>query len=175
MAIQTCGQAENGAGAGRWRGQGLFPRGCDQGAGSAGHRVDIVVGTSAGSVVGSLYAAGYNNGFELQKMAMQLEQDSVGDFVFPAVDSSRAKLLQNFINKSVQNRPIENSTNRSVPTDLQSGERGVPPRQHRHGGARIQQRSRRVSPVNINGRDYVDGGLTSPVPVAAAREMGAIS
>jgi len=28
-------------------------------------------------------------------------------------------------------------------------------------------------PVNINGRDYVDGGLTSPVPVRAARSLGA--
>jgi len=27
--------------------------------------------------------------------------------------------------------------------------------------------------VTINGRQYVDGGLTSPVPVRAVREMGA--
>jgi NTE family protein len=28
-------------------------------------------------------------------------------------------------------------------------------------------------PVRINGRDYVDGGLVSPVPVRYARQMGA--
>ena len=120
-----------------------------------GINVDIVVGTSAGSVVGSLYAAGYS-GFDLQKMAMQLEQDSVGDFVLPSRGFIKGELLQNFINKSVQNRPIEklNKPFAAIATDLQSGERMV----FRRG--------------NINGRDYVDGGLTSPVPVAAAREMG---
>ncbi|MCV5262496.1 patatin-like phospholipase family protein, partial [Escherichia coli] len=28
-------------------------------------------------------------------------------------------------------------------------------------------------PVRINGREYVDGGLVSPVPVRFARQMGA--
>ena len=28
-------------------------------------------------------------------------------------------------------------------------------------------------PVNINGRDFVDGGLTSPIPVKVARNLGA--
>jgi len=139
-----------------------------------GINVDIVVGTSAGSVVGSLYAAGYS-GFDLQKMAMQLEQDSVGDFVLPSRGFIKGELLQNFINKSVQNRPIEklNKPFAAIATDLQSGERMV----FRRGNTGMAVRASSsvpgvFRPVNINGRDYVDGGLTSPVPVAAAREMG---
>ena len=89
----------------------VFRTWCDQALEARGINVDIVVGTSAGSVVGSLYAAGYS-GFDLQKMAMQLEQDSVGDFVLPSRGFIKGELLQNFINKSVQNRPIENSTSR---------------------------------------------------------------
>ena len=139
-----------------------------------GINIDIVVGTSAGSVVGSLYAAGYS-GFDLQKMAMQLEQDSVGDFVLPSRGFIKGELLQNFINKSVQNRPIEklNKPFAAIATDLQSGERMV----FRRGNTGMAVRASSsvpgvFRPVNINGRDYVDGGLTSPVPVAAAREMG---
>ena len=135
---------------------------------------DIIVGTSAGSVVGSLYAAGYN-GFELQKMAMQLEQDSVGDFTFSSRGFIKGELLQNFINKSVQNRPIEklNKPFGAVATDLQTGERTL----FRRGNTGMAVRASSsvpgvFQPVNISGRDYVDGGLTSPVPVAAAREMG---
>ncbi len=135
---------------------------------------DIIVGTSAGSVVGSLYAAGYN-GFELQKMAMQLEQDSVGDFSFSSRGFIKGELLQNFINKSVQNRSIDklNKPFGAVATDLQSGERVV----FRRGNTGMAVRASSsvpgvFQPVNISGRDYVDGGLTSPVPVAAAREMG---
>ena len=139
-----------------------------------GINIDIVVGTSAGSVVGSLYAAGYS-GFDLQKMAMQLEQDSVGDFVLPSRGFIKGELLQNFINKSVQNRPIEklNKPFAAIATDLQSGDRMV----FRRGNTGMAVRASSsvpgvFRPVNINGRDYVDGGLTSPVPVAAAREMG---
>lgn len=139
-----------------------------------GISVDIIVGTSAGSVVGSLSAAGYS-GFDLQKMAMQLEQDSVGDFVLPSRGFIKGELLQNFINKSVQNRPIEklNKPFAAVATDLQSGERMV----FRRGNTGMAVRASSsvpgvFRPVNINGRDYVDGGLTSPVPVGAAREMG---
>src|SRR6476469_3948789 len=34
---------------------------------------DIVVGTSAGSVVGALYASGFYNGFALQKIALEMD------------------------------------------------------------------------------------------------------
>ena len=37
---------------------------------------DIVVGTSAGSVVGALYASGMS-GFEMQKLALQMEEGMV--------------------------------------------------------------------------------------------------
>ena len=42
---------------------------------------DFVVGTSAGSVVGALYAAGHGP-FELQKLAIQLDEASVTDWSF---------------------------------------------------------------------------------------------
>lgn len=136
---------------------------------------DMVVGTSAGSVVGALYAAGYG-GFDLQKVAFLLEQDSVGDFALPDRGFVKGEQLQNFINRYVQQRPLEklNKPFAAVATDLQSGEMMV----FRNGNSGMAVRASSsvpgvFQPVKIGGREYVDGGLVSPVPVKAARAMGA--
>lgn len=136
---------------------------------------ELVVGTSAGSVVGALYAAGYS-GFELQKIAFQLEDDSVGDWIIPDRGFIKGEALQQFINKSVRNQPIEKLKKpfAAVATDLQSGELTV----FRRGNTGMAVRASSsvpgvFQPVSISGRDYVDGGLTSPVPVEVARGLGA--
>jgi NTE family protein len=136
---------------------------------------DMVVGTSAGSVVGSLYAGGYG-GFDLQKIAFQLEQESVGDWVLPDRGFVKGEMLQNFINKALQSRPIERLSRpfAAVSTELQTGEMVV----FRRGNTGMAVRASSsipgvFQPVNIGGKEYVDGGLVSPVPVRAARGMGA--
>jgi NTE family protein len=136
---------------------------------------DMVVGTSAGSVVGALYAGGYS-GFELQKIAFQLEQDSLGDWVLPDRGFIKGEMLQSFINKALQNRPIErmNKPFAAVATELQTGEMAV----FRRGNTGMAVRASSsipgvFQPVRIDGREYVDGGLVSPIPVKAARGMGA--
>jgi NTE family protein len=136
---------------------------------------DMVVGTSAGSVVGALYAAGYT-GFELQKIAFKLEEDSVGDWIIPDRGFIKGEALQAFINKAVQNKPVEKLRKpfSAVTTDLQSGEMVVLSRGNTGQAVRASSSIPGVfQPVNINGRDYVDGGLTSPVPVRVARSLGA--
>lgn len=136
---------------------------------------DMVVGTSAGSVVGALYAAGYS-GFELQKIAFKLEEDSVGDWIFPDRGFIKGEALQGFINKSVQNKLIEKlkKSFAAVATDLQSGEMMVFSKGNTGMAVRASSSVPGVfQPVVINGRDYVDGGLVSPVPVNAARALGA--
>ncbi|HEX8963598.1 MAG TPA: patatin-like phospholipase family protein [Rhodocyclaceae bacterium] len=136
---------------------------------------DIVVGTSAGSVVGSLYAAGLT-GFELQKVALQMDEAQVSDWSLPDRGVLKGEALQNFINRAVANRPLEklNRTFAVVATDLQSGEPVV----FRTGNTGMAVRASSCvpgvfQPVSINGRDYVDGGLVSPVPVRTAKSLGA--
>lgn len=136
---------------------------------------DTVVGTSAGAVVGVLYAAGYN-GFDLQKIAMQLDESQVSDWGLPDRGVIKGEALQAFINKAVQGRTLEklNRPFGAVATDLNSGESIV----FRTGDSGMAVRASAsvpgvFQPVGINGREYVDGGLTSPVPVRAARAMGA--
>lgn len=136
---------------------------------------DMVVGTSAGSVVGALYAGGYS-GFELQKIALQLEQESVKDLVMPDRGFVKGEMLQNFINKALQNRSIErlNKPFAAVATELQSGDLTI----FRRGNTGMAVRASSgvpgvFQPVRIEGKEYVDGGLVSPVPVRVARSLGA--
>ena len=136
---------------------------------------DIVVGTSAGSVVGALYASGMS-GFELQKLALGMEEDMLADWALPNRGVLRGEALQGFINERVKNQPIQRLARPFgvVATDLQSGEKVL----FRSGDTGMAVRASSAvpgvfQPVTISGRDYIDGGATSPVPVQSARAMGA--
>jgi len=136
---------------------------------------DIIVGTSAGSVVAALYAGGAN-GFELQKLALSMEDGSVSDWALPDRGFIRGEALQNFVNKALANRPM-NALPRKlavVATELQTGEMTV----LRSGDVGLAVRASSsvpgvFQPVRIGGREFVDGGLVSPVPAKVARDMGA--
>ncbi|MFP5410102.1 MAG: patatin-like phospholipase family protein [Gammaproteobacteria bacterium] len=136
---------------------------------------DIVVGTSAGSVVGALYASGMN-GFELQQIALGMEEDMLADWTLPNRGVLRGEALQAFINQQVKQRTIQRLPRPLgvVATDLLSGDKVL----FRTGDTGMAVRASSAvpgvfQPVSISGRDYVDGGLTSPVPAQSARAMGA--
>lgn len=136
---------------------------------------DLVAGTSAGSVVGALYAGGFN-GFELQRLALAMDENAIADWSLPSRGVLRGEALQNFINKTLDQRPIEKLPRRLAvtATDLQSGELVVFERGNTGMAVRASSSVPAVfQPVSINGRDYVDGGLVSPVPARVARKMGA--
>lgn len=142
---------------------------------SHGFQPDILVGTSAGSVVAALYAAGYG-GFELQRIALAMEEKAFSDWTIPNRGFIKGEALQNFINEAVSNRPIEQLTRKLaiVATDLQSGELVVFERGDTGLAVRASSSVPGVfQPVKFNSREYVDGGLVSPVPVKTARDLGA--
>jgi NTE family protein len=147
---------------------------------------DIIVGTSAGSVVGALYAAGLD-GFQIQELSMTMEEDQVidGSGMYRCIAETvvsdkrgciKGQALQDFINRNVKDRPIEklNKTFAAVATNLSTGEMMV----FRTGNTGLAVRASSsvpvfFQPVTINGQDYVDGGLVAPVPVSIARTLGA--
>lgn len=140
---------------------------------------DIVVGTSAGSVVGALYAAG-NSGFALQKTAMEMDEATISDWAMPLFGKSsgvlKGEALQNYVNKAVRNVPMEKLKLHfgAVATDLNSGQPIL--FQRGNTGQAVRASSSVPSlfqPVRIGERSYVDGGLVAPVPVRFVREMGA--
>ena len=125
--------------------------------------------------MGALYASGYG-GFDLQRTALQLDDTIIADWSLPDRGFIKGEALQNFVNQAVQNRPMEklNKPFAVVATDLQSGEPIVfADGQHRHGGARFEQRARRLSAGDHQRARIRRRRLVSPVPVRAARAMGA--
>ena len=140
---------------------------------------DIVVGTSAGSVVGALYAAG-NNGFALQRVAMDMDEAAISDWALPLFGKVsgvlKGEALQNYVNKAVRNVPIEKLKIPfgAVATDLNSGQPILFQRGNTGQAVRASSSVPSVfQPVKIGSHTYVDGGLVAPVPVRFAREMGA--
>jgi NTE family protein len=140
---------------------------------------DIVVGTSAGSVVGAMYAAG-NSGFALQKTAMEMDEATISDWAVPLFGKSsgvlKGEALQAYVNKAVKNVTMEKLKTRfgAVATDLKTGQ----PILFQRGNTGQAVRASSSVPgvfqaVVIGGRSYVDGGLVAPVPVRYAKEMGA--
>jgi NTE family protein len=146
---------------------------------SQGIQVDLITGTSAGSVVGAMYAAGYN-GFTLQKLALEMDEATISDWSLPLFSKSsgvlKGEALQSYVNKLVGQVPIERLKRPfgAVAADLSTGA----PILFRSGNTGQAVRASSAvpgvfQPVRINDRQYVDGGVVSPVPVRFAREMGA--
>lgn len=140
-----------------------------------GFHPDIIVGTSAGSVVGVLYAGGFD-GFELQRLSLDLSESMFSDWSLPDRGFLKGEALQEFVNKSLKNRTLDklNRTVAVIATDLQSGEAVAFQRGDSGMAVRASSTVPGVfQPVRIAGREYVDGGLVSPVPVRVARRLGA--
>ncbi|WP_095210779.1 patatin-like phospholipase family protein [Chromobacterium sphagni] len=142
---------------------------------AAGIVPDVITGTSAGSVVGSLYASGLN-GMQLQQRAIALDQADLTDWTLSSKGVIKGEKLQDWINTQVGNRPLEKLARPfgAVATELDSGRRVVFRTGNTGQAVRASASIPNVFlPVKIGGKSYVDGGLVSPVPVSAAREMGA--
>jgi NTE family protein len=142
---------------------------------ASGIHPDVVAGTSAGSVVGALYASGMD-AFQLQEQAFSLDQASVRDVSLFSGGLVKGRKLQDYVNRLVGNRPLENLDKpfAAVATELETGERTVFVRGNTGQAVRASSSIPGVfEPIAIDGRHYVDGGVVSPVPVDAARQLGA--
>jgi len=140
-----------------------------------GIKPDLVVGTSAGSLAATLYASG-KTPKEMAELAMNMDESSITDWMFPSRSLMKGEALAKFVRTATANTQIENMR---VPlgivaTDLNNGQ----PILFQRGDAGTAVRASSsvpgvFQPVKIGGREYVDGGLVSPVPVQFARKMGA--
>jgi NTE family protein len=140
-----------------------------------GIKPDFVVGTSAGSLVAALYAAG-KNGAELGTLADAMDESTLTDWSYPGRGLIRGAALAKFVRDHTGSRTIEQMRIPLgiVATDLDNGQ----PILFEVGDTGTAVRASSAvpavfQPVNIGGREYVDGGLVAPVPVRFARQMGA--
>lgn len=141
----------------------------------AGIKPDIVVGASSGAIVAALYAAGYD-ALALERIATDVEEGTLLDFTLFGNGWVRGQALQDFINREVGQRPMEALARAFaiVATRARDGAMTV----FNRGNTGVAVRASAsvpnlfIPPV-IRGEEYLDGGLTSPVPVEVARAMGA--
>jgi NTE family protein len=141
----------------------------------AGLAPQLVVGTSAGSLVAALHASGMS-GRQLAALAEQMDESSFTDWAYPGRGLFRGEQLARFVREHTGGQPIEamKLPLGIVATDLDTGQgvlfqRGDP-------GVAVRASSAVPAvfqPVRIGTREYVDGGLVAPVPVRYARQMGA--
>jgi len=141
-----------------------------------GIKPELVAGTSAGSLVAALYADG-KTGAELESLALMLDESTFTDWSLPVRGGVlRGEALAGWVRQNLQGRPIERLARPLgiVATDLQTGSSVLFQRGDTGQAVRASSAVPAVfQPVRIGEREYVDGGLVSPVPVRFARQMGA--
>lgn len=139
--------------------------------------IDMIVGTSVGSLIGAIYAANPNS-FELEWMAFELEKDDIFDFSLLSSRTGPIKgdKLEKFVVKHVKARNIEDMKIPfyAVACDLNTGEPVV----FDKGPAEIAVRASSsipgvFTPLNIKERIVVDGGVIGSVSPETARQKGA--
>jgi NTE family protein len=137
--------------------------------------IHMIVGTSVGSVIGSLYAYGYD-AFQLQKLSFSIEKGDIVDLTIPDNGFIKGEKLEEFVNKTLKYTPIEKLKIPfyAVATDIQSGQEIVFGRGNTGQAVRASCSIPGVfRPVKIGDKMYVDGGVVSPVAVDAAKRFGA--
>ncbi len=143
----------------------------------AGLEVDMIAGTSMGAFVGSIAAAGKLEGLAAEFLGMDWKGiAALLDPVFPKSGLIDGQKIAEFVRARVPTTSIEQLPIpfQAVATDLMTGEEVVI-----GAGDLIEAVRASISvpgiftPVRINGRILIDGGLVNPVPVSVARAMGA--
>ncbi|MBY0087236.1 patatin-like phospholipase family protein [Brevibacillus sp. M2.1A] len=140
-----------------------------------GIQIDMLAGSSMGSLIGAVYA----NGIEphmMGKLALNLKRKHWLDLTVPSMGFVTGEKIKQLIRLLTHGKRLEelNKPLAIVATDIESGERVV----FREGP--IDQAVRAsisipgiFVPEKVGGRLLVDGGVIDRVPVTVLREMGA--
>jgi NTE family protein len=141
--------------------------------------IDIIAGTSIGSLVGSLYAAG-DSVEKLEKSVSLLDKRkvlSLMDITFPRSGLVRGNRIEKMlIDWGLGDKTFEelNIPFAAVATDIESGERVILNQGNVADAVRASMSIPGIFvPVKYDDRYLVDGGVVDPVPVDLAKKMGA--
>ena len=141
----------------------------------SGIRPDFIVGTSAGSIVGSLYASG-KNANQIRDIALNMKASDVRDIRLDMKGFFDGQKVEDYVNDQVSDVPLQRLPIPMyvVATQLKEGKKVV--FNYGNTGQAVRASVSIPSmfiPTKIGADEYVDGGLVSPVPVDVARKLGA--
>ena len=137
--------------------------------------IAFIVGCSIGSLVGGLYASGYS-AKRLDRMACRLKRSEWIDIVIPRMGLFAGKKMLTAIDKMARQRMLEET---KIPiyivaTDLCKGKEVVIQKGNLAEAIRASTAVPGIfEPFAKDGTLYVDGALVDPMPVDAARALGA--
>ncbi len=137
----------------------------------------IVTGTSIGSIMGAAYAAGEHEKFKDFLLTVDLwKMLSFFEVNLPRKGLFDGRKISRFFEENLNIANIEDLEKKfaAVSCDYETGERVV----FDHGDMITALRASYsipgvFTPMKYKGRLLVDGGLVDPVPVTAARDLGA--
>jgi len=141
--------------------------------------IDMVVGTSVGSLIGAIYASDVNS-FDLEWTAFQLEKEDIFDFgVLNAVTGmgfAKGDKLEAWVKGHIKTTNIEQMKIpfAAVAADLNWGYKVV---LDKGSVARAIRASAAIpgvfQPVQHQGKILVDGGVVDNIPISVAKAKGA--
>lgn len=141
----------------------------------AGVRPDLIVGSSAGALVGALHAAGLS-ARELEALAMDVNLIEFFELRMVTGGPASGRALQDYVNRQVRGRRIERFPVAFAAVAAREGTGEPVIFNAGDAGAAVRASSAspgQFAPVRIGEARYVDGDEASPVPIRAARRLGA--
>lgn len=137
--------------------------------------IDLIVGTSVGSLIGGAYASGLSPD-QIEQMALKIRWSDLGRPTVSLMGFYNSERTEDYVRK---NFPITEFEKTRLPfgavaTDIQSGKMVI----FTEGSLPLAIRASCAmpvfyTPVMVNGRMMVDGGLVGHIPASVARVMGA--
>jgi len=141
----------------------------------SGIHPDLIIGSSVGAMVGALYASGLDAA-TLERMAHEINMLEFFEFSTLTGGPATGIAVQHYVNEHVGGKLIE-----QLPIAFAAAATRLPDRKlvlFNRGDAGLAVRASgaspgQFSPVKIGDLMYVDGDEASPVPIHAARMLGA--
>jgi NTE family protein len=137
--------------------------------------VDLIAGVSVGSLIGGAYAAGLTPD-QIEQLALTISWNDLGRVTISKLGFYDSKRTEDYVRKHF---PVTEFEKTRVPfgavaTDIQTGKMVI----FTEGSLPLAIRASCAmpifyTPVMVNGRMMVDGGLVGHIPASVARLMGA--
>ncbi len=141
-----------------------------------GVRPDLIVGASAGSLVGAIYACGVS-GKQVAELAMNSSPFNFATLAVGGQERFSGSPLASWVNSLTKNQPIETFKTRFAAVAMRASDQKLMAFTRGDAGVAVQASCAIAgvfTPVKIRGEFWLDPDLATPMPVRLARQLGAV-